>query len=350
MKSKNLLGLTREELADYIASLDEQAFRGKQLYRQIYRRKEFDVTRMTDLAKSLRVRLEGEASVYLPGIEQLSSSSDGTVKFLFRLEDGQHIESVYIPEENRETLCISSQVGCDVGCTFCMTAQMGFRRNLQPGEIVGQVLAVIKEGYLRDNGFNVVFMGMGEPLYNYRNVMKAFRLMIDPDGMNLSYRRITVSTAGVVPILEKMSGEERLPNLAISLNAVTDEVRGRIMPINRKWDLTKLLEACRTFPLEPRRRITFEYVLLKGENDSIDDAQRLAILLKGIPNKINVIPYNPNPGLPHKRPDSRTVEHFCETLSQNGIAAYVRKTRGRDIAAACGQLAVPAKVASGASQ
>lgn len=338
MKSKNLLGMNADELMDYAESLNEQPFRGKQLYQQLYRRKQFNISEMTDLAKSFRARLETVAEVNIPEIADRSVSNDGTVKFLFRLEDGQLIECVYIPEEHRNTICISSQVGCDVGCTFCMTATMGFRRNLQAGEIVGQVLAVIKKGYLRDNGFNVVFMGMGEPLYNYQNVLKSFRLMTDPEGMDLSHRRITVSTAGVVPVLKRMSLEAQLPNLAISLNAVSDEVRGRIMPINRKWGLGELLEVCRRFPLEPRRRITFEYILLRGETDSERDARDLARLLRGIPAKVNLIPYNPNDGLAHERPKAQSVEAFCELLRSLGIAAYVRKTRGVDIAAACGQL------------
>ena len=338
MKSKNLLGLNQQELMEFAESLGEKPYRGKQLYQQIYRRKQFDINAMSDLAKSFRSSLEAEATVSLPEIEKRSSSSDGTVKFLFKLVDGQLIESVFIPEENRNTLCISSQVGCDLGCTFCMTARMGFQRNLRSGEIIGQVLAVVNEGLLGHSGFNVVFMGMGEPLYNYGNVLRAFRLMTDPGGMDLSYRRITVSTSGVVPVLRRMSQEEKLPNLAISLNAVSDEVRERIMPINKRWGLLELLDTCRKFPLEPRRRITFEYVLLKGETDSREDARVLAKLLRGLKAKVNLIPYNPSPGLPHERPEPQVVDEFCELLGDLGISAFVRKTRGVDIAAACGQL------------
>lgn len=339
MKSKNLLGLSREEIIQVATSLGAQPFRGKQLYQQIYRRKQTDIHQMTDLAKNFRSRLLVEASIRLPEIARFVSSGDGTVKFVFRLEDGKLIESVFLPEEKRDTICISSQVGCAVGCTFCMTAVMGFRRNLSPAEIVGQVLAVIKAGYLREKGFNVVFMGMGEPLYNYKNVLKAFRLMVDPGGMDLSHRKITVSTSGVVPVLKKMYRESKLPNLAISLNAVSDETRTQIMPINERWGLSELMETCRQFPLEPRRRITFEYILLKGENDSENQAHGLARLLRGLPAKVNLIPYNPNPGLPHQRPNSRTVEKFRGWLEDLGIAAFVRKTRGVEIAAACGQLA-----------
>jgi 23S rRNA (adenine2503-C2)-methyltransferase len=216
---------------------------------------------------------------------------------------------------------------------------MGFQRNLQPGEIVGQVLRIIREGSLKENGFNIVFMGMGEPLYNYHNVMKAFRIMTDPEGMNLSYRKITISTSGIVPVLKRLAREPRIPNLAISLNATTDQLRNRIMPINLKWNLKELVSACRDFPLEKRRRITFEYVLLEGENDSLEDARRLADLIRGIPAKINLIPYNPNPGLPHRRPSPGRVEEFVGWLNEFNLAAYVRKTRGDDVAAACGQLA-----------
>jgi 23S rRNA (adenine2503-C2)-methyltransferase len=220
-----------------------------------------------------------------------------------------------------------------------MTAQMGFVRNLRPSEIVGQVLAVIASGLLKTKGFNVVFMGMGEPLYNYQNVMKAFQLMTDPEGMDLSYRRITLSTSGVVPVLKKLAKEDTIPNLAISLNATTSSTRSRIMPINRKWELSELLKTCKEFPLEPRRRITIEYVLLKGETDSDSDAHRLARLLNGLSVKVNLIPYNANPGLPHESPDTDRVQEFRFILNSYNITNFVRKTRGQDVSAACGQLA-----------
>lgn len=339
MKSNNLLGLDRPALVQLAESLGEDPFRGKQLYVQLYRRKQHDFEMMTDLSKSFRSRLQEDFRVTLPAVRQLVESQDGTTKFLFRLEDGSFIEAVHIPEEGRATLCISSQVGCDVGCTFCMTARMGFSRNLRVGEIIGQVLRAIEMGLVAPNGFNVVFMGMGEPLYNYQNLMKALRILTDPEGMNLSHRRITVSTSGVVPILKKMAVEPHLPNLAISLNATTDRVRNRIMPINKRWDLKQLLDVCRAFPLEPRRRITIEYVLLKGETDSDQDARRLARLLRGIPSKVNLIPYNPNPGLPHARPEEQRILRFKEILAELKVSAFVRKTRGLDVAAACGQLA-----------
>jgi 23S rRNA (adenine2503-C2)-methyltransferase len=294
---------------------------------------------MTDLARSLRESLATCFHIRLPEVHRRTDSADGTCKYLLRLEDGQFIETVHIPEEERDTLCISSQVGCAVGCTFCMTARMGFRRNLRPGEIVGQVLRVIQEGRIQEQGFNIVFMGMGEPLYNYQNVMKAFRLLVDPDGMNLSYRKITVSTSGVVPVLRRMAEEPLLPNLAISLNATTNEIRSRVMPINEKWPLAELLGTLRSFPLEPRRRITIEYVLLRDETDRDEDARRLAGLLRGIPVKVNLIPYNSNAGLPHGRPEESRVRSFQAVLMDHGISGFVRKTRGDDVSAACGQLA-----------
>jgi 23S rRNA (adenine2503-C2)-methyltransferase len=339
MKGKQLLGMDREELAAVAAEMGEKPFRGRQLYVQIYRRKVGSFAEMTDLAQSFRSRLEERYTLSLPEVQRRSDSQDGTVKLLLRLEDGQMVETVHIPEENRDTLCISSQVGCDVGCTFCLTAQMGFRRNLTPGEIVGQVLRVIREGLVGENGFNIVFMGMGEPLYNYRNVMKAFRLLTDPEGMNLSHRKITISTSGVVPVLRRMAAEPVVPNLAVSLNSSTSSLRDRIMPINRKWSLAELLETLRAFPLEPRRRITIEYVLLRDENDSPADARRLAELLQGLAVKINLIPYNPNPGLPHRRPEPERVGRFQAVLSEHNLASFVRRTRGADVSAACGQLA-----------
>lgn len=339
MKSRNLLGLDQSELTSLAESFGEKPFRGRQLYVQLYRRRASSIDAMTDLSKDFRETLRRAWSIDLPRVRRRNDSSDGTVKFLFELDDGEYVESVYIPEEGRDTLCISSQVGCAVGCTFCMTAQMGFRRNLRAGEIVGQVLKVVDEGTLSASGFNIVFMGMGEPLYNYRNVMKAFRLLTDPEGIDLSYRKITVSTSGVVPVLEKMAEEPLLPNLAISLNASTERTRSRVMPINRKWSMDQLLTALRKFPLEPRRRITIEYVLLADETDRREDALRLVELLRGLRVKVNLIPYNPNPGLPHRRPDPQRVADFLDVLTAHHLAAFVRKTRGDDVAAACGQLA-----------
>lgn len=339
MKKKNLLGLDRDELTEIAVDLGERPFRGKQLFSQIYRRKLADFQEMTDLSRDFRRRLQEHYCIESVEVASQQESCDGTVKFLSRLADGKFIESVYIPEEGRDTLCISSQVGCDVGCTFCLTARMRFQRNLQPGEIIGQVLTAIGLNYLKDNGFNVVFMGMGEPLYNYKNVMKAFRLMVDPEGLNLSYRKITVSTSGIVPVLRRMAGETLVPNLAVSLNAASDGRRNELMPINRRWPLDELLRVCHDFKPDQRRRITFEYVLLAGVTDSDEDARCLARLLKGRKAKVNLIPFNPNPGLPYRRPSARRIDAFREILSQQDVPVFVRKTRGDDVSAACGQLA-----------
>ncbi len=347
MNKLNLLGSGRDQLIELAVSLGQPAYRGKQIYRHLYKRRARGFEAMSDLPAELRALLEESYCIDFPKTAQRAESADGTVKFLFQLHDGRFVESVYIPEERRKTLCISSQVGCDVGCTFCLTAQMGFQRNLQPGEIVAQVLSVIDSGLLPETGFNVVYMGMGEPLYNYRNVMRSVEILTDEEGVGLSPRRITISTSGVAPVLEKMGNESVLPNLAISLNAVYDGLRDQIMPLNKKWNLQRLLDACRSFPLEPRRRITFEYVLLAGVNDSPAEAHRLAQLLEGMQVKVNLIPYNPNPGLPFRRPSAEGVEQFRSILTERFVSAFVRRPRGDDISAACGQLAYLEKSVQG---
>ncbi len=347
MKKRNLLGLNLDRLTALALEYGEPAFRGKQLLHQLYRKGQVRISEMTDLPSSFRDRLTGSWEIQLPTLAKQSVAADGTIKFLFQLDDGQPIESVYIPEPNRDTFCISSQVGCGVGCTFCLTAQMGLIRNLKAGEIVGQVLAALRMDCLKPKRYNIVFMGMGEPLHNYRNVMEAFRLFTDPSAMGISYRRITLSTSGVVPVLRRLQEERTaLPNLAISLNATTNALRDPIMPINERWNLEELLETCRNFPLEPRRRITFEYVLLGSLNDSEADAGRLAGLLRGIPSKVNLIPFNPGPGLPFERPAPQRVERFREILVNRKVSAFVRRPRGDDISAACGQLAILEQVGS----
>jgi 23S rRNA (adenine2503-C2)-methyltransferase len=341
---RNLLGLDQAEIVELVESLGEKPFRGKQLYHQIYRRQQLDFAEMTELSKFFRQRLVENFVLQTPDICRRSEASDGTVKYLFRLSDDRFIESVFIPEEDRDTLCISSQVGCNVGCTFCMTARMGLERNLKADEILGQVLAVVKERQMERGSYSIVFMGMGEPLQNYKNVMKAFRLMVDPQGMTLSHRKVTISTSGVVPVLRKMHHEKVFPNLAISLNATSNNLRDELMPLNRRWNLEELIQTCREFPLEPRRRIMFEYVLLSGINDDDRDAERLVRLFKGLRPKVNLIPYNPNPGLPYQRPSEERIRRFREILVDNGVAVFMRKTRGDDIAAACGQLAYGEKI------
>ncbi len=339
MNKQNLLGLSRDEMEALVTALGERPFRGRQLYHQIYQRKLYDFQEMTELSKSFRQRLAESFEVRLPELWKRHEATDGSVKYLFRLEDGRVVESVFIPEEGRDTLCISSQVGCNVGCAFCRTAMMGLQRNLKPHEILGQVLGAIRAGDLQENGFNLVFMGMGEPLLNYKNVMKSFQLMIDPAGMALSHRKITLSTSGVVPVLRKMMEAPVMPGLAVSLNATTDEIRNQLMPLNQKWNLGQLLATCRLFPRESRQRITFEYVLIAGLTDTDADAHRLARLLRGMKAKVNLIPYNPNPGLPYRRPAPERVVAFQRILADHHVSAFLRKTRGDDISAACGQLA-----------
>jgi len=347
MKS-NLLGLNQEEILELVESIGEKSFRAKQLYHEIYRRSELNFLEMTELSKAFRQRLADEFRISLPEIARRSAAQDGTVKYLFKLDDDRYVESVFIPEEDRDTLCISSQVGCNIGCRFCMTAQMGLERNLKVEEILGQVFRVAKERNLQRGGFSVVFMGMGEPLQNYKNVMKAFRLMADPLGMSMSHRKVTISTSGVVPALRKMHHEDIFPNIAISLNATSNTLRDELMPLNQKWNLEELIQACREFPIEPRRRIMFEYVMLAGVNDSDEDAHAMLRLFRGLRPKVNLIPYNPNPGLPYRRPSEERIAEFRDILVNEGIAVFMRKTRGDDIAAACGQLAYMEGASAGA--
>jgi 23S rRNA (adenine2503-C2)-methyltransferase len=246
---------------------------------------------------------------------------------------------VFIPEDKRDTFCISTQVGCAVECLFCVTGKLPMRRNLTAGEIVGQVLALQSDRGTLPKRLNVVIMGMGEPMHNYGNVMSAIRLMVDKEGMGLSPRRITLSTSGVVPGIDRLASEPEIPNLAISLNATTDEVRDVLIPINRKWNIAALVKACRDFPLQRRRRITFEYVLIKGVNDSDEDAHRLVRLLRGLKQKVNLIPLNADPWVPLERPGDERVLAFQKILTDHHITAYIRKPRGDDVSAACGMLA-----------
>jgi 23S rRNA (adenine2503-C2)-methyltransferase len=341
--TKNLLGMDVCELEEIMVSLGQKPFRARQIYSAIYRRKEFDVEHMTDLAKSFRQRLSNEYGITPPQIERAFVSSDGTKRYLLALDDGQNIESVYIPEPRRRTICISTQVGCAVGCTFCMTAKLGLRRHLTAGEIVGQILVVLKdvgEEYLGSKRVNIVLMGMGEPLHNYDNTVKAVALMADPSGLSISPRRITLSTSGVVPAIKKLVQEKVVPNLAISLNATFDEQRTELMPINKKWSIEELLDTCRTLVLPPGRRITFEYVLIAGINDSLDDAWRLVKLLRGLRPKVNLIPLNWDPALENMHtPAWEHILAFQKTLTDNYFTAMIRRPRGLDVAAACGQLA-----------
>ena len=335
-----LLGKSREELESLAEGWGEPSFRGRQLYHWIYARRMADPLQMTNLSRSFRDRLAQGCRIDLPRVDATQRSTDGTVKMALRLADGALIECVYIPEETRDTLCISSQAGCAVGCTFCATATMGLHRNLTAGEIVGQAFLALASGVIRRPAFNIVMMGMGEPLHNFEPVMHAVRLLSDPTGMAVPLRKITLSTSGVVSGLERLAREPAIPNLAISLNATTDDLRTSLMPINRKWNIQALLEACRQFPLESRRRITFEYVLLGGMNDSDEQARQLVNLLHGMRAKVNLIAWNRNPSLPFRAPTPDRVDRFRRILEAAGVSAFLRKPRGADIAAACGQLAI----------
>jgi 23S rRNA (adenine2503-C2)-methyltransferase len=343
MAKRELVGLSLAEMEELVAEVGEAGYRGGQLYQAVYRERQFDLSRITTFPKALRQRLVGEFRATLPEVERVFRSSDGTARYLLRLADSKEVEAVYMPEERRQrvrkTLCISTQVGCPVDCKFCLTGVMGFTRNLSAGEIVGQVLRLCEENrWPAGERINLVFMGMGEPLLNYDNVLAAVRLLADPDGIGISPLRMTLSTAGVVPGIEKLGKEAVRPKLAVSLNAPSDALRERIMPINRGWPLEDLLRACREFPLRPREKLTFEYVLLEGVNDSLDDAKRLARVVRGIDCKVNLIGLNPGPELPFHTPPDDEVLAFQQALKKAGVPAYIRKPRGRDIFAACGQL------------
>lgn len=331
-----------ETQAFVVDVLGQPRYRGEQIWRWVHRTGVSSVDEMTNLSKSLRAHLVEHARISTLRIDTVQTSSDGTRKLRLVTDDERAIESVLIPDGDKLTQCISSQVGCALDCQFCATAKMGFGRHLTTGEIVDQVYraqALLAEVEPGRRITNLVYMGMGEPLHNYKNVVSSLRILTHELGANLSQRRITVSTAGLVPGIEKLGRETVRPNLAISLNAATDAVRDRIMPINRKYDIARLLGALRAYPLERRRRITFEYVLLEGVNDDLDDARELARLLDGIPCKLNIIPWNPHPQAPYRRPSATAIEAFQNRAKALGLATYLRTPRGDDIDAACGQLA-----------
>jgi 23S rRNA (adenine2503-C2)-methyltransferase len=341
---RSLIGLSREELAAEIEAVGAPAFRARQLWHWIYHRGAADFSAMTSLSKDFREELSQQFTVARPGVAQAQHSLDGTRKWLLKFEDGNEAECVHIPEEDRGALCVSSQVGCTLTCKFCHTGTQPLVRNLSAAEIVGQVLLARdalnewpspKEGRLLSN---IVLMGMGEPLFNYDNVAKAVRIMMDNEGIAISRRRITLSTAGVVPMIRRC-GEELGVKLAVSLHAVTDELRDVIVPLNKKYPIEELLAACREYPGSSQaRRITFEYVMLKGVNDSPAEARQLVKLLSGIPAKVNLIPFNPWPGAPFECSTPEAISAFAEVLTKAGFIAPVRTPRGQDIMAACGQL------------
>jgi 23S rRNA (adenine2503-C2)-methyltransferase len=357
-----LLGLNRAELAQLAEREGEPPFRAQQLLEGIYRQRVDALEQISALPQRFRTMLaEKGFSIGLPKVQKQFTSHDGTVRYLFCFEDDQSVESVWMPEGddgetgdgseagdpqpagaargwNRATICVSSQVGCAVDCQFCLTALLGVKRNLSAGEIVGQVVAILNEQKVspaRDR-VNLVFMGMGEPFLNYENFMKAVRLLVEEVGIAES--RMTVSTAGIVPRIHDFGKEPIRPKLAISLNASNDELRSRLMPLNRKWNLEKLLDAARSFPLRNRERITFEYVLLNGVNDSVQNASEVVELLRGMRAKVNLIALNPGPGIDFATPGEERVAAFQQMLTQSGVPAFVRRPRGRDIYAACGQL------------
>ena len=305
---------------------------------------------MTDLSRELRVALTQEFTLTTPDIVARERSTDGTEKFLLRLADGRQLESVFIPDTPSMTFCISTQVGCAMACAFCLTGKMGLVRNLTAGEIAGQVRVLAGALGMLEKKFNIVLMGMCEPLHNYDETMRALRILNDEHGLAISPRRITLSTVGLLPALEKLAREPLMPNLAISLHAPTDQLRGELVPLNRKYGIAEIIEACRRFPLSKRSRITFEYVLLAGVNDSPEDARKLAKLLSGVKSKVNVIPLNAAPGIPFERPSDEAIDRFAQVLADRGLVVSVRKSRGRDIRAACGQLIVEGQQKSPAQQ
>ncbi len=317
-----------------------ERFRARQLFAWIYRRGITAFDEMTDLSRDLRAALARDFSLATPEVVSRERSADGTEKFLLRLADGRRIESVFIPDTPAQTFCVSTQVGCAMACAFCLTGKMGLVRNLTAGEIAGQVRVLAGALGLLGSSFNIVLMGMGEPLHNYDETMKALRILGDTQGFALSPRRVTLSTVGLPPALERLAGEPKMPNLAISLHAPTDAQRGALVPINRKYGIADVLAACRRFPLTRRQRITFEYVLLAGVNDAPEDARRLATLLAGLKSKVNLIPLNPAAGIPFERPTDEAIDRFARILADRGLLVSVRKSRGRDIRAACGQLLV----------
>ncbi len=335
MDTINLKALSAAEMEAFVRTLGLPPYRTRQILHRLYEKDALSVGEMTELSKRLRDTLRERSYISSLPILDSRRSADGTRKFLFGLEDGEKVESVLIPDEDRLTLCISSQVGCALRCRFCLTGTLGLRRNLPPHEIVDQVISV-RRAVSPAQITNIVLMGMGEPLANFDNVVEALGRMTGL--MHISPRRITLSTAGIVPKLRELPLRAPMVNLAISLNATTDEVRSMIMPINRTYPLRELIKACREFPLPPRRRITFEYVMLKGVNDSPEDARRLIGLLKGIPSKVNLIPFNPFPGSEFSRPDDGRVLAFQDILLRGHVTALVRKSKGRDILSACGQL------------
>jgi len=359
-ESCDLLGKSAQELRALAESLGEPAYRGAQLYHALYSERRSDFAAMTNLPAALRERLARDCAIRLPRILRTHLSSDGTLRYVLALSDpdartanragSATVETVFMPEENRQTICISTQAGCAVDCHFCLTSTLGLIRNLTSGEILGQVLVALADH--RDAlkpQTNVVLMGQGEPLLNYDAVMASMRILLDPNGMAVSPKHVTLSTSGIIPGIERLGQEKIRPKLAISLNASTNEQRDKIMPINRKYPIEKLLDACRRYPLRPWEKLTFEYVLLGAFNDSTEDAQRVVELISHLRAKVNLIPWNPG-DLPYEKPDAGRLEKFRRTLADKGVSAFTRYSRGQDVMAACGQLALLESAASNLAQ
>jgi len=346
----NLLGKSPEELRAFLQDMGEPTYRGRQIYHALYAERRSNFGAMTNLPAALRERLAHEAAIDLPKIVRTYHSDDGTLRYVLNLgataesenpsTKAATIETVFMPEENRQTICISTQAGCAVDCHFCLTATLGLIRNLTAGEMIGQVVLALElnRDALKPQT-NVVLMGQGEPLLNYEAVLAALRILLDPNGMAISPKHITLSTSGIIPGIEKLGLEKVRPKLAISLNASTNEQRDKIMPINRKYPIEKLIEACEQYPLRTWEHLTFEYVLLGGFNDSAQDARRVARLLANLRVKVNLIPWNPGE-LPFEKPDPSRVEEFRRILTEKDVRAFVRYSRGQDVMAACGQLAL----------
>src|ERR1044071_9042502 len=342
-----LTGLSQPELISFVETLGEPAYRGRQIFAALQHRRLRSFDEITDLSKALRARLNELARASSLKIESRYISADGTRRYLMKTHDNLPVETVFIPEEHRDTICFSSQSGCPLQCTFCLTAQLGLLRSLTPGEIVEQILIALNDAYGTGvnppRGTNLVGMGAGEPFLNFDSLLKALRIMADPNGLYIVPNRVTISTAGIVPRILDLAKISDRPHLAISLAAPTDELRNELMPINKRWPLEELLNACKVFEetLKPGERFTFEYVMLAGVNDSEEQARQLANLLNrhGIRAKVNLIPHNPADPLPYQPSPAETVERFKNILESKGIHTYVRRPRGRDIFAACGQLA-----------
>jgi 23S rRNA (adenine2503-C2)-methyltransferase len=360
----DLLGKSLTELRELLVQMGEPAYRGAQIYHALYAERRLEFSQMTNLPAALRERLSREMRIAMPQIVKRYQSADGTVRYLLALEmdvgaplggacpgptsednagrtrNSTTIETVFMPEETRQTICLSTQAGCAVECRFCLTATLGLIRNLTAGEIVGQVLVALEENRAElKPQTNVVLMGQGEPLLNYEAVMAAVRILLDPNGVGLSAKHVTLSTSGIVPGIERLATEKVRPKLAVSLNASSDAQREQIMPVNRKYPLEKLLGACQRYPLRPWEKLTFEYVLLGGFNDAPEDARRVVKLVANLRCKVNLIPWNPGE-LPYQPPDAARIEEFRRILTEKGVSVFVRYSRGQDIMAACGQLAL----------